>query len=253
MLFHRPSQFFRISFRFLSSTMPSNFLDRYDPQQVSLFYEPLILVNDKDEILGQATKKDAHLLSNIEQKPSMIHRAFSFFLFDHSSSPSRLILQQRAPEKITYPSLWANTCCSHPLFNEIEMKGLDGVKHAVVRRVQFELGHRVNLKLNFRTKIFYQARNIPDDDIFGESEVDYIIFAHHRSDQPLDLLSEFQINRNEVKTIQSLSYEQCEELVAQNLTTPWFTRIVREGLLKKWWKTAEEKDVEESSAEVIHL
>ena len=100
-LFTRPSQVVRISFRFLSSNMPSNFLDQYDPQQVSLLYEPLIVVNDQDEVLGQVTKKDAHLLANIEQKSTLIHRAFSFFLFDHSSSPSRLVLQQRAPEKIT--------------------------------------------------------------------------------------------------------------------------------------------------------
>ena len=231
--------------------MPANFLDQYDPQQVSLLYEPLIVVNDRDEILGQTTKKDAHLLTNIEQKPPMIHRAFSFFLFDHSSSPSRLVLQQRAAEKITYPSLWANTCCSHPLCNDVERNGLEGVKHAVHRRVQYELGHQISTKLNFRTKIFYQARNIPDDGIFGESEVDYIVFAHHRAAEPLDLLADFKLNRNEVKTIKSLTYEQCEDLVQQNLTTPWFTRIVRDGWLAKWWKTAEDIDVEATSSDVV--
>jgi len=248
MLFIRRSAFVRISFRFFSSRMPADILDQYDPQQVALLYEPLIVVNDRDEVLGHVTKKEAHLLSNIEAKSSMIHRAFSFFLFDHSSSPSRLILQQRAKEKITYPSLWANTCCSHPLYNDVERNGLEGVKNAVHRRVQYELGHKIDLNLNFQTKIFYQARNIPDDGVFGESEVDYIIFAHHRKNQPLDLLVDFELNRNEVKTIQSLTYEQCEDLVRQNLTTPWFTRIVQEGLLAKWWKTSEEKDVDSSSS-----
>ena len=121
------------------------------------------------------------------------------------------------------------------------------------RRVQYELGHDIELNLNFQTKIFYQARNIPDDGIFGESEVDYIIFAHHRSAQPLDLLADFKINRNEVTTIQSMTYEQCEGLVQQNCTTPWFTRIVHEGLLAKWWKESEEKDSESSSNVVIRL
>jgi isopentenyl-diphosphate delta-isomerase len=42
----------------------------------------------------------------------LLHRAFSVFLFD---SQNRLLLQQRASEKITFPDMWTNTCCSHPL------------------------------------------------------------------------------------------------------------------------------------------
>jgi isopentenyl-diphosphate Delta-isomerase len=225
--------------------MSMNFLEKYDPQQVNLLNELLIVVDKQDRILGQATKKDAHLLSNIEDEPSLIHRAFSFFLFDHSASPSRLILQQRSSEKITYPSLWANTCCSHPLYNDSEIDGLNGVKRAVQRRVQYELGYELKLNLTFQKKIFYQARNIPDDDIFGESEVDYIVFANYRQATPLDLTRDFNVNVNEIKSIQSLTLKECEELVENNLTTPWFTRIVREGLLAKWWPDNDENESDE--------
>jgi isopentenyl-diphosphate delta-isomerase len=178
-----------------------DFLDKYDPQQVTLLYEPLMIVDHQDRIIGQATKKDAHLLSNIENKPSLIHRAFSFFLFDSSTTPSRLILQQRASAKITYPTLWANTCCSHPLYNNTEINGIDGVKHAVIRRIKYELGYEFDLDLIYLTRIFYQARNIPDDGIFGESEIDYIIIAKHKNDLKLDLIADFQLNRNEVQQI----------------------------------------------------
>ena len=208
-----------------------DFLDKYDPQQVSLLYEPLIIVDEQDNIVGQATKKDAHLLANIENFPTLIHRAFSFFLFDSSTSPSRLLLQQRAPEKITYPSLWANTCCSHPLYNEIETNGVDGVKHAVKRRVQYELGCELDLDLIFLTRIFYQARNIPDDGIFGESEVDYIVVAKRK----VDVVADFPYNTNEIQEIKLLTLEQCQELVNGSDATPWFARIVREGLLAQWW------------------
>ena len=45
----------------------------------------------------------------------MLHRAFSVFLFDDRN---KLLLQQRASSKITFPSLWTNTCCSHPLYGQ---------------------------------------------------------------------------------------------------------------------------------------
>lgn len=43
----------------------------------------------------------------------LLHRAFSAFVF--RPSDGRLLLQQRATEKITFPDMWTNTCCSHPL------------------------------------------------------------------------------------------------------------------------------------------
>lgn len=51
-----------------------------------------------------------HLVSNIRQ--GMLHRAFSVFLFN---SERKLLMQQRAAQKVTYPMYWTNTCCSHPL------------------------------------------------------------------------------------------------------------------------------------------
>ena len=48
-----------------------------------------------------------------EQPRGLLHRAFSVFLFN---ADDKLLLQQRASTKITFPSLWTNTCCSHPLY-----------------------------------------------------------------------------------------------------------------------------------------
>lgn len=49
---------------------------------------------------------------NAAQPGGVLHRAFSVFLFDDRG---RLLLQQRASSKITFPDVWTNTCCSHPL------------------------------------------------------------------------------------------------------------------------------------------
>lgn len=56
-------------------------------------------------------------MSNISS--GLLHRAFSVFLF--RPSDGRLLLQQRAAEKITFPGMWTNTCCSHPLSIRAEL------------------------------------------------------------------------------------------------------------------------------------
>jgi isopentenyl-diphosphate delta-isomerase len=51
-----------------------------------------------------------HLMTKINE--GLLHRAFSVFLFNDEG---KLLLQQRADEKITFPGYLTNTCCSHPL------------------------------------------------------------------------------------------------------------------------------------------
>lgn len=48
-----------------------------------------ILLNDKDEVIGKASKKDCHKNTAIAQ--GMLHRAFSVFLFN---SKGELMLQR---------------------------------------------------------------------------------------------------------------------------------------------------------------
>ena len=62
----------------------------------------------------------------------------------------KLLLQQRAQSKITFPSVWTNTCCSHPLFgysptevdepSDVASGQTPGVKRAAVRKLLHELG-----------------------------------------------------------------------------------------------------------------
>lgn len=76
-------------------------------------------------------------MSNINA--GMLHRAFSVFLF---TPDGKLVLQQRSAVKITFPLIWANTCCSHPLAvpDEMETKDAMGVKVAARRKLEQELG-----------------------------------------------------------------------------------------------------------------
>ena len=52
----------------------------------------------------------------------------------------RLLLQQRSRQKITFPEMFTNTCCSHPLYREEERGGEEGVRRAAQRKLLHELG-----------------------------------------------------------------------------------------------------------------
>lgn len=113
-------------------------------------------------------------MENIEK--GLLHRAFSVFLFDNKN---RLLLQQRASEKITFPDMWTNTCCSHPLGVPGETgstleTAIMGVKRAAQRKLDQELGikaHQVPLDMfHFLTRIHYVA---PSDGKWGEHESEF--------------------------------------------------------------------------------
>ena len=109
--------------------------------------DTVLVLNPNDIVIGSATKKDSHIFSP-SQPTGILHRAFSVFLFD--TSDNTLLLQKRASTKITFPNVWTNTCCSHPLhgmeINEVDgPKDLKdgsvlGVKNAAVRKLEHELG-----------------------------------------------------------------------------------------------------------------
>ena len=78
-----------------------------DPEQDKFMERDVcLLVDEQDRVTGTATKEQSH-------RECLRHRAFSVLLFDAASG--RLLIQRRSRHKITFPLLWANTCCSHPL------------------------------------------------------------------------------------------------------------------------------------------
>jgi isopentenyl-diphosphate Delta-isomerase len=117
-------------------------------------------------------------MTNINR--GLLHRAFSVFLFHPGTK--KLLLQQRASEKITFPDMWTNTCCSHPLGVPGETGAtLDaavlGVKRAAVRKLEQELGIRKEQvpldDFRFLTRIHYAA---PSDGKWGEHESEFLLF-----------------------------------------------------------------------------
>ena len=64
--------------------------------------DTVLVLDDADNVTGSASKKESHVFSALQPR-AILHRAFSVFLFDKSDG--RLLLQQRASTKITFPNV----------------------------------------------------------------------------------------------------------------------------------------------------
>ncbi|MFY0693086.1 MAG: isopentenyl-diphosphate Delta-isomerase [Paracoccaceae bacterium] len=73
------------------------------------------------------------------------HQAVSVFVM----SRDKVLIQRRAMTKYHTPGLWANTCCTHPLWNEPP-------EACAIRRLREELGI-TGLYPSFRDQVEYRA------------------------------------------------------------------------------------------------
>ena len=216
-----------------------------DSVQESLMAEAVIQVTEDDEVIGPISKFDSH------NQVGSFHRAFSVLLFDSSG---RLLLQRRASHKITFPDVWANSCCSHPLHSEEEMESKNdlGVKRAAVRKLEQELGiapSQVPLdKFHFVTKMRYQARQ---DENWIERELDHCLVIHADVD--------VNPNPNEVSEIKWVSQSELEELLiaddSENIIAPWFRCIAARLMDDDWWRPGclKPDDLIHDMGDVSHL
>ncbi|KAK7712159.1 isopentenyl-diphosphate delta-isomerase idi1 [Botryosphaeria dothidea] len=204
----------------------------YDEEQIRLMDEMCIVLDENDVPIGSATKKVCHLMDNINR--GLLHRAFSVFLFD---AQNRLLLQQRATEKITFPDMWTNTCCSHPLGVPTETgadlpSSVAGAKRAAQRKLGHELGipaAEVPVEeFDFLTRIHYLA---PSDGKWGEHEIDYILFI-----RPKKGTVTLDVNPNEVRDTRYVSPEELKAMFKdpELKFTPWF-KLICESMLFEWW------------------
>ncbi|XP_041824502.1 isopentenyl-diphosphate Delta-isomerase 1 isoform X2 [Melanotaenia boesemani] len=203
--------------------------DHLDEKQVQLLAEMCIVVDSNDRKIGADTKKNCHLNSNIDK--GLLHRAFSVFLFN---SEEKLLLQQRSDAKITFPGCFTNTCCSHPLHTDSELEEADaaGVRKAAQRRLGAELGIPLEQvtpeEMTYLTRIHYKAQS---DGVWGEHEIDYILFMQKDVDlnpDPNEIKTHCYVSKEELK----LMLEKAEKQELE--VTPWF-RLIANTFLFRWW------------------
>ncbi|KMZ66402.1 Isopentenyl-diphosphate Delta-isomerase 2 [Zostera marina] len=230
---------FRFPFRRLcSSSMVNAGVDSGmdDIQRRLMFEDECILVDELDRIVGHDSKYNCHLMEKIESE-NLLHRAFSVFLFN---SQYELLIQQRSATKVTFPLVWTNTCCSHPLYRGSELIEKDhlGVRNAAQRKLFDEVGIKAEevpvdefIPLG---RILYKA---PSDGKWGEHELDYLLFIVRDVNfcpNPNEVADAKYVNRSELREL----LRKADANESGIKLSPWF-RLIVDNFLFKWWDNVE--------------
>ncbi len=147
-------------------------------------------------ILTPVDKLEAHV-------KGLRHKAVSVFVMDGTN----VLIQQRALSKYHTPGLWANTCCTHPHWDE-------DAGTCAVRRLKDELGI-TGLYPVYRDQLEYRA-NVGDG-LIEHEVVD--LFVAPASERTLEL----DLNPDEVMATRWVDiYELAAEVARHpDKYTPW--------------------------------
>jgi isopentenyl-diphosphate delta-isomerase len=217
-------------------------------QEALMESDQLLAVDANDILISGAalSKRDGHTFDAATPR-GVLHRAFSFFLFDRER---RMLLTRRANSKITFPGVWTNTVCSHPLTgiapSEVDATpaaypAFPGVKNAAVRKCRHELGIGPDCVrrdgIRFITRFHYWAADTltyGKDAPWGEHEVDYVLFYQTDRDIPVAAAPD------EVGDYKFVSIDELRDMLKQPELTwsPWFLGILERGGWD-WWEDLE--------------
>ncbi len=122
------------------------------------------------------------------------HKAISVFVLHQG----RILLQQRALTKYHSPGLWANTCCTHPHWDEASQA-------CALRRLRQELGIE-GLALTHRGEVEYRA------DV-GQGLTEHELVQIYVADAPADLA--LDLNPAEVAGVAWMNMAELDLALAQ--------------------------------------
>jgi len=148
-----------------------------------------------DGVLTPVEKLEVH-------QKGLKHKAVSVFVMNGS----RVLIQQRAMVKYHTPGLWANTCCTHPDWDEDPLP-------CAVRRLREELGIE-GLSPVHRDRVEYRAE--VDRGLIEHEVVDIYL-----AEAPADLAT--PLNPDEVQAVEWVELSALSQAVAKmpEKFTPW--------------------------------
>ena len=155
-------------------------------------------------VLKPLEKLDVH-------KRGLRHKAVSVFLI----SDNNILLQKRALIKYHTPGLWANTCCTHPLWSE-------DPEECAHRRLKEELGIELS-ELMYKNKIDYKA-DVGNGLIENES-VDVFVGEIEEKKK-----LKTRLNHNEVAEVRWIRHETLKEEISLSPMkfTPWLRIYIQD-------------------------
>ena len=167
--------------------------------------QDVILVDEKDNPMGQMEKLEAH-------QKAVLHRAFSIFIFN---SKGDMLLQQRVEDKYHSGGLWSNACCSHPRPGEDLMQ-------AAGRRLKEEMGFDTPLE-----KIFDFIYRAELENGLTEHEFDHVLAGEYEG--------AVTFNTSEVKNTVYKDMRDIGQSLQENpgQYTAWFRLIFPRIAI--WW------------------
>lgn len=155
------------------------------------------VVNDNDEIIGKATRKECH-------ENNLIHRGIAIFVFNQKG---KLLLQKRSLSKDLYKGWWTCSVTGHVDHGE-------NYKEAAKRELKEELG--VELPL-LEHPYFIKLRQEKD------SENGKLFIA--KSDGP------FVFNKEEITSVYFFSLDEVREMIQKREKfTPFFSVLFKSYL-----------------------
>jgi isopentenyl-diphosphate delta-isomerase len=160
----------------------------------------VLLLNGK-----QHDKYDAH-------KFGLPHYAFSVFIFN---SKNELLMQKRAISKYHSGGLWSNTCCSHPLSNNLSLIG-----KVAEERLSQEMGIICPLKYVFEFEYKAQCDNLI------ENEYDYVFIGYS---DVMPLVNPVEVDEYKWNSLENINRER---MIYPQEYTAWFNIILDRYLTK---------------------
>ena len=164
------------------------------------------LCDHTGHVVGFAEKLYAHQMN-------LLHLAFSVMLYRKTPQGLEVLLQKRSNKKYHAPSLWANTCCSHPQNRKLLL-------NQAARRLDDELKLSISASsLKLVDSFIYQEKI---DSKLTEYEFDFLLIgAYEQTSLPA-------LNPDEVSQVQWVRWQSLkEEDLNYNNYAPWLKHVVR--------------------------
>ena len=163
------------------------------------------LIDENDQVLGYEDLYKAH------EKPGLLHRASSVFLFRQNDGQLEVLLQKRSPVKIVGANQWANTICGN-------VKPGETYEECAYRRLQEELGLTMQSSLEELTVFRYQ---VDCNEKYAENERD-VIWGGWWSGEVI------ACNSEEVSETEWVSWKKRNEWHEKS---PWFSLMLADSSL----------------------